>query len=257
MDATQIVLMSVLERNHWWYRATHELVASCILRFIGFNKSFFDAGCGTGGLLKTLAGFGTVHACDADPLCIRLARKKASPESRTSIYEHTVEGIHEHEPRRFDCVTCMDVLYHKGVRNWRSALGDLTRLLKPGGYLILQVPAFSVLHGSHDVAVHGERRFRLTEIQHALEQHGMHSMLITYRLAYLFPVTLIRRLASRVKANSSPMSDFEVMTKRAGRMERMFEKAALHLSRLENRLLLRGIRAPFGSSLFVVARNLK
>lgn len=183
MDAPQIVLMSSLERNHWWYRATHELVTSCILKFIGRDKAFFDAGCGTGGLIKTLSSLGTVRGCDADSLCVRLARKKAPAEYRANIYEHPIEGIHEHEKHTFDCVTCIDVLYHRDVKDWRSALRDLTRILKPGGHLILQVPAFPALHGSHDDAVHGERRFRLPQIQAALDEHGMQPRLITYRLS--------------------------------------------------------------------------
>jgi 2-polyprenyl-3-methyl-5-hydroxy-6-metoxy-1,4-benzoquinol methylase len=257
MDAPQIVLMSALEGNHWWYRATHELVESCILKFIGRDKAFFDAGCGTGGLIKTLASLGTVRGCDANSLCVRLARKRAPAEYRANIYEHSIEGIHEHEQRRFDCVTCIDVLYHKGVKNWRSALGDLTRILNPGGHLILQVPAFSALQGSHDNAVHGERRFRLPEIQCALEEYGMQPTLITYRLSYLFPIMLLRRLLSRITAKDSCKSDFEDMQQRAEWMERMCEGAALHFSRVENRLLLRGVRAPFGSSLFVTARSIK
>ena len=257
MDAQQVVLMSALERNHWWYRATHELVESCILKFIGRNKTFFDAGCGTGGLLKRLATFGEVHGCDPDPLCVRLARNKTPAEYRTNIYERYIEGIHEHELQRFDCVTCIDVLYHKAVKNWRAAIGDLCRLLKPGGHLILQVPAFPALHGSHDCAVHGERRFRFAQIQSALEEHGMRPRLMTYRLSYLFPVMFLRRFASRVTIKASSRSDFEDMKLKAGRMQRMCDKAALHFSLLENRFLLSGIRVPFGSSLFVTARSIE
>jgi 2-polyprenyl-3-methyl-5-hydroxy-6-metoxy-1,4-benzoquinol methylase len=232
-------------------------VESCILKFIGRDKAFFDAGCGTGGLIKTLATLGTVRGCDANPLCVRLARKRTPAEYRANIYEHSIEGIHEHEQGRFDCITCIDVLYHKGVKNWRSALRDLTCMLNPGGHLILQVPAFSALQGSHDNAVHGERRFRLPEIQCAMEEHGMQPRLITYRLSYLFPIMLLRRLTSRIMTKDSYKSDFEDMQQRAEWVERMCEGAALHFSRIENRFLLHGVRAPFGSSLFVIARSIK
>jgi 2-polyprenyl-3-methyl-5-hydroxy-6-metoxy-1,4-benzoquinol methylase len=257
MDATQIVLMSVLERKHWWYRATHELVSSCILKFIGRDKTIFDAGCGTGGLLRRLAALGAVHGCDANSLSVRLARKKARAEYRERIYEHPIEAIHEYEHRRFDCLTCIDVLYHKNVKNWRSALGDLTRILKPDGHLILQVPAFSALHGSHDAAVHGERRFRRSEIEAALQTHGMKPLIITYRLSHLFPFMLIRRLASRIMTRGAFQSDFEDMQQYAEWTKEMCDGTALHFARLENRLLMQGVRVPFGSSLFAVARSIQ
>jgi hypothetical protein len=85
----------------------------------------------------------------------------------------------------------------------------------------------------------------------------MQPTLITYRLSYLFPIMLLRRLLSRITAKDSCKSDFEDMQQRAEWMERMCEGAALHFSRVENRLLLRGVRAPFGSSLFVTARSIK
>ena len=258
MNATQTILMSRLERSHWWYVATHELVEACVRKFVGEGKSIFDAGCGTGGLLRTLSTVGAVRGCDASPLCVRLARKKATPKYRANVYEHRVEGIHHFETNTFECITCIDVLYHRGVPNWRVALKDLMQILRPGGHLILQVPAFSMLHGSHDVAVQGERRFNRAEIELALQEFGFQIRLSTYRFSHLFPAVLARRLVSRIGTPAGDCrSDFESILEgpALGSLRDFAERMALFFARLENCMVLRGLCAPLGSSLFLVARN--
>ena len=54
----------------------------------------------------------------------------------------------------FDVVTCFDVLYHKAVTDDGQALTELARVLVPGGWLLVRVPAYDRLRGPHDRQVH-------------------------------------------------------------------------------------------------------
>lgn len=50
----------------------------------------------------------------------------------------------------FDVILCSHVLEH--VEDDRKAIGELHRVLKPGGWAILQVPVFSELEKTHEDA---------------------------------------------------------------------------------------------------------
>ena len=256
MNAKQIILMSRLERTHWWYKSTHELVEACVRRFAGAGKPIFDAGCGTGGLIKTLLKLGPVSGCDKSGLSIKLARRYMQPQNKFNVQKRGIEEIHDFEAQRFDCVTCIDVLYHQEIRNWREALKNLKRLLKPGGYLILQIAAFSTLHGSHDIAVDGARRFKRSEVQAALEQFGFRIQLCSYRYSHLFPLLLPLRVASRIcGSDEGPSSDFENVFRVPATVKKICGNIALSRARLENKAVMNGACMPFGSSLCLVARR--
>ena len=247
--------MSRLERTHWWYKSTHELVDACVRRFAGVGQPIFDAGCGTGGLLKTLSKTSPVSGCDTSELSLRLARRHSTPKNRLDLQKYGVEELHHLKAQSFQCVTCIDVLYHQQVRNWRDALQNFKYLLKPHGYLILQVAAFSILHGNHDLAVDGARRFRRSEVQSALEDSGFRTQLCSYRYAHLFPLLLAQRLKTRIDGSDKAChSDFETAFGVPESVKRLSEKMALSLARVENMAVLNGVRMPFGSSLFLVAR---
>lgn len=248
--------MSRLERTHWWYKSTHELVEACVRRFASPGEPLFDAGCGTGGLLKTLSKIAPVSGCDTSDLSVRLARKLLEPKSRLNIQKSGIEELHRLKARSFECVTCIDVLYHQQVRNWRDALQNLKRLLKPHGHLILQVAAFSILQGSHDIAVNGARRFRRYELESALKDSGFTPRLCSYRYSHLFPLLLARRLKSRLEGSEGvSQSDFETASRVPESVKSLIGKIALSIARVENVAVLKGVSMPFGSSLFLVARN--
>lgn len=248
--------MSRLERTHWWYRSTHELVKHCIHKFVGIGSSIFDAGCGTGGLLRMLSSSGEVSGCDTNYISVRLARKNLKSVNHSCIQQIDIEELSNLESRTFDCVTCIDVLYHQRVGHWRAALESLKRLLKPRGHLILQVPAFSALHGSHDVALDGARRFRRAEIESALEQSGLITRLCTYRYSHIFFLLLARRFVSRFgRLDRQPISDFETPCHMPSSLAKRLDQLALRLARIENLAVLNGAYMPLGSSLFAVARR--
>src|ERR1051326_8344285 len=53
----------------------------------------------------------------------------------------------------FDAVISSSVIYHEWVANVGTAMREMWRVLRPGGLLILNVPAFRFLHSAHDEAV--------------------------------------------------------------------------------------------------------
>src|SRR5207244_11124342 len=85
----------------------------------------------------------------------------------------------------FDVVVSLDVLYHRQVSQNR-AISEIARVLKPDGFLILNLPAFDFLRGRHDVAVHGTRRYTVRRIRELLGPTRFKPETVFYWNACLF-----------------------------------------------------------------------
>src|SRR4029077_19986397 len=105
----------------------------------------------------------------------------------------------------FDAVICSSVLYHEWVRDIGAAVGELRRVLRPGGLLLINVPAFRFLHSAHDDAVMTARRFRKPEIRKVLRDQNFTISRLTSWTSLLFPFAV----AARTLGASQMGRDFE------------------------------------------------
>jgi ubiquinone/menaquinone biosynthesis C-methylase UbiE len=70
-----------------------------------------------------------------------------------------------------DIVTAMDVIEH--IPDDKAALREISRILKPGGYLLATVPAFQSLWSDHDVALHHFRRYTQPSFRDVIQRSGL------------------------------------------------------------------------------------
>jgi SAM-dependent methyltransferase len=117
-----------------------------------------NAGCGSGELCLQLARRGH-HVLGIDPVpeYIDLALRSAAPEGATpcrfevcSIEDYKGEG-------GFDCVIATDVLEH--IEDDRAAFAKLVGFVRPGGLILITVPAGPWLFGYHDEILGHFRRY--------------------------------------------------------------------------------------------------
>jgi 2-polyprenyl-3-methyl-5-hydroxy-6-metoxy-1,4-benzoquinol methylase len=116
-----------------------------------------NAGCGSGELSCLLAATGhQVVGIDPGAEYIELARERAGDRFPDS--EFVVSSIEDYDgPGAFDAVVSTDVLEH--IRDDRTAFKKLAELTRPGGLLLIAVPAGQWLFGFHDEQLGHFRRY--------------------------------------------------------------------------------------------------
>jgi SAM-dependent methyltransferase len=250
------------EETHWWFRWRYELISRIVGELNGGDPATFrilDAGCGTGQMLQHLGRFGQVVGLDTSPEAIRFAA--------TRRVDHLVLGSILDLPfpaASFDCVLSLDVIEH--VDHDAEMLRHLTAVLKPGGHLVLTVPAFQALWSEHDVVNWHKRRYRAPQLRALLDGEGLEIQRMTYcntaLFAPIFAARKLKNLRGRLRDRGrtrrahldglpepepGPESDLS-------ELPRPVNEALFRLLRAENRLLEKR-DFPFGVSLLAIARK--
>lgn len=249
MKDREYQVMADVENVHWWYRGLRDLI-SRVLQARGFTERselrVLDAGCGTGENLRMLRDqFRIAYLGGFDPsaLALDLARRKV-PEA--DLYQSDLCQP-ELRAEEYDLVLNCDVLCITGLESARDGMRRIAQRIRPGGLLIVNLPAFQWLYSRHDQAVGTRRRFTATEIRSFLESLGLRVELLTYRLWTLFPAILLTRLPSMLfRPRTSVQSDLSIPNP-------WISHCLTRVLAWENRAILRGVRFPWGSSVFASA----
>ncbi len=197
MESQEYDLMDMAEHQLWWYRALHQRLITALS---GVSGRVLDAGCGTGGFLANLAA--------ARPGLVLegleyndIAASRAAAKSGARITQGSINAL-PYEANRFDAVTSSDVLCHEAV-DPRLALTELYRVLRPGGLLVVNMPAYKWLASAHDRRVHNARRSTPAELRHWLKADGFSDIRTQFWNSLLFPAMVLqRKLLARGEAAS-------------------------------------------------------
>lgn len=245
MEKEEYVRMFTLESEHWWYVSLHDICAKYVSDFTGVNVKkkikIFDAGCGTGRMMELLSGFGSVEGIDWSPDAVSFCKKRGlSGVSRGNLNTYVFK-------KKYDIIICNDVLYHSAIKSDSAVIDKFYKALKPGGMLILHLAAFDILKRNHDTVVQGARRYRRKPSRLMLERSGFAVVKASYRMSFLFfPLLFIKLIENRISRHGAA-SDLKTV-------QPMVNKIALLAARIEN-FILRFVRIPFGSSLFIVSKK--
>ncbi len=184
------------ENSHFFYIANHEIFISMVknsIRSLCSNRNIkiLDAGCGTGLLGKKLQLYGDVVGVDISKDALYFSKKRGVKVKKGSINHLPFKD------KTFDILVSVDVLYHKKV-NDKKALKEFFRVLKPGGYLLLRVPAHSWLLNMHDKYVHTRERYSKRDIKDKIINSGFVIKKLSYVNAILFPLAMFRVILEKI-----------------------------------------------------------
>jgi len=244
--------MARREEHHWWYAGMRRVALAVLERALAGRRGLriLDAGCGTGGTTLELRRFGDVVGVDLAWEALEPARGRGLRNLARASIEHLPFG-----PATFDVATSFEVVYHLGVGSDSWALGEIRRVLKPGGTFMLRVPAHDWLRGEHDRLVHTRHRYSRDEVMTKLGQAGFAVERLSWANTLLFPPAVAKRLLERSNARSNGSATSGA----ASEPDLWQPPAALNavlqgVVGVEALAIPYGVPLPFGLSVLAVAR---
>ena len=234
--------MFALEDRYWWFVARRRLALGLLGRAEGEGGGtprVLDLGCGTGVVLSELAAWATPVGLDMSPLALAFCRKRGL--SRLAIGDGTAMPF---VGGAFDAMVGLDVFEH--IEDDAKAFAQAYRALRPGGRLVLSVPAFRFLWGPHDVALHHFRRYTRPDLVALLREAGFEVERCAYSVFLLFPVVVVWRLVEKRRPGPAKAS-LVALPNWANRLLIAFQGVESWLTRW--------VDLPWGSSVVAVARR--
>lgn len=190
--------MMEVEKSHWWFVGRRKIIDWALGRFqLSEDSTILEVGCGTGGNLELLAHYGNVKAMESDIAALEIARQRAD----VNIKHGWLPDHIPFEQTKFDLIVLLDVLEH--VPDDGAALHALREKLRPGGKILITVPAFGFLWSKHDDLHHHYRRYSKPELMGLLRMSGYRVRYASYFNSILFPVIAAVRLFNRLSRNET------------------------------------------------------
>lgn len=227
----------------WWYRHLHAHALGA-LSPLPPHARILDAGCGTGGFLARLRA-ARPEARLVGVEYAEAASRRAAAKSRAIVASGSVNAL-PFPDTAFDAVVSLDVLCHVAVDE-AAALAEFVRVLRPGGLLVLNLPAHEWLRSAHDARVHTARRYERAGLAARLAAAGLGAISVRHWNSLLLPLMLLqRRLLRRDAGAASDVKPFPPV----------LDASLGAVCALEAGLLRAGLRFPAGGSILATARKI-
>jgi SAM-dependent methyltransferase len=187
--------MAELDQQHWWYRARRQVLAALIRRKARppAGGRLLEIGCGTGHNLEMLSEFGQLDALELDDTARAVAEKRLGrPVMDSPLPE--LRGVPQ---KAYDLVAALDVIEH--IDDDEASIDSIATLLKPGGKLVMTVPAHEWMWSAHDVVSHHKRRYSKRSLKKLIEGSPLRLEAMGYLNSLLLPAAIAERLASKAR----------------------------------------------------------
>ncbi|MBV8381660.1 MAG: class I SAM-dependent methyltransferase, partial [Planctomycetaceae bacterium] len=140
MEGDYGALYARLYREHWWWQA-REAVLMETLRGLRPppSSAILDVGCGDAVSFAALSAFGTVRGIEVDEGLL----DPGGPFRDRISTRPLGDAVYDDPAWRFDLITALDVLEH--IDDDRGAVTAMAAMLRPGGVVVVTVPAFELL----------------------------------------------------------------------------------------------------------------
>ncbi|MER2599595.1 MAG: class I SAM-dependent methyltransferase [Caldilineales bacterium] len=183
------------EDRHWWFASRTRAILGYLDRYAGsgaHHRRVLDVGCGAGNMMHHLSHYGEVVGVDTYSPALTVAQQRGF-----NVQEGSADDL-PFEAASFDIVTLLDVVEH--VPNEHGVFSECYRVLKPGGKLVVTVPALMALWSHNDVINAHQRRYTRAELKDKLQRHHLRVLRASYNNFFIFPLAAGLILARRNRA---------------------------------------------------------
>jgi SAM-dependent methyltransferase len=239
------------EDRHWWFASRTRAIMAYLDHYVGPGKDLriLDIGCGAGNMAHHLAAYGQVVGVDPYPRPLEVARQRGLNVRQASATDLPFGD------QSFDLVALLDTVEH--VADEEAVFAECRRVLKPGGKLLVTVPAFMWLWSNNDVINAHERRYTRAELRQKLQSHDMRVLRASYNNFFIFPVAAGRILVRRGRAEpelASPHFDDDAYQVEMEPAPPALNAALSGVGQLETQLM-KVISLPIGTSIICIAER--
>ena len=221
MDRVVYDRMAAHDSTHWWYRARRDILHDYLRRYgaLPTDARILEIGCGTGHNIPMLARFGAVEAIEIDPA----ARAVAAERLGRPVGDAPLPELPGVARGAYDLVAVLDVVEH--IADDVAALAAMATLLRPGGKILIAVPAHQWLWSAHDVVNHHHRRYSKATLAAAIAQAGLRPQRMRWFNSLLFPLAAAARIAGKLSGrddsdDSPPPRPLNALFETVFRLER-------------------------------------
>lgn len=233
--------LSRLEGGHFWFVSRNQLIVGLVNKFFPTARRFLEIGCGTGFVLRALAGarnWERLAGSELHPAGLAYARKRLPEVELVQMDARDIPAM-----GAFDLTGAFDVIEH--IAEDEAVLRNLRAATVTGGGTIVAVPQHPWLWSRADEIAHHQRRYRRGELEEKLSRNGFQVVFSSSFTALLLPLMAASRLR-RDKRSDEDVYEFKVNP--------AINRVLLKTLYAEVRMTLAGVRWPAGGSRVVVAR---
>lgn len=248
-DLDTFPLLAEVESRHFWFRSRNELIRWLIRKYSPGARRVLEIGCGTGFALHALRDALPTAAIAGSELHSRgLLTAKLRHGSAVELFQ--MDARQGHLTNALDLIGAFDVLEH--IPEDQEVLGQIARMLKPGGILIATVPQHTWMWSTADDIAFHQRRYRRGELATKATKAGLQTLYTSSFVTLAFPLMMASRIFERMRPQNLSLAE---LCAKEYRISDAANASLLGLCKIEHHLRRVGLPLPFGGSQILIAQR--
>ncbi len=191
----------IATEEHFWIQMRFLAIQKLFSKYLPDKGTFFEIGCGNCIFRDQVENNLniSIDACDLYEFALKKAKKGRGRLMVYDIMEQNPSLLH-----KYDGVFLMDVVEH--IKDDVSFLKAAANYVKPGGLIVINVPALMSHYGKYDIEVGHYRRYNFKMMRTLFKEARLEIIEMDYWFAFLLPLLVIRNFLLRFKKKEEIIS---------------------------------------------------